>query len=383
MSSTCVVINISTCIVFDSDPDGSATDSTSSDEEVGGLGKFSHGKYGLVHQHWVWQVICAGAFNVHNTEAPEAHHKICMRLASARVRHLHVSKTKSSMLQYLLLYDLFCGMFKEDETPKRRRLEYSYGVRKFVNVPMERDQLLSAGYQEGMLHPEALVTRHELLDLLCLRLGVPTTRASYRILSTLNWTFGQKVIRSDGLVCWATNSQYPYGTAKQRRDVFRIHGTEVVNGIENAFCCESILFVTISGCEELCFAAAPWYQPDNTEMTFVLGRWMSPHPTSHDRDKQHRPICPGALNINHCLWTYAESDRARSALVDPETYGRQRHMFGRTILEQDARRTSDQNAYFCLLDVDSISHVVHMAPVFVDLSSEHDHRRWLQTVTVI
>ena len=136
--------------MFDSDPDGSETDSTSSDEEVGGLGKFSHGKYGLVHQHWVWQVICAGAFSVHNTEGPEAHH--------------------------------------------------------------------------------------------------------------------------------------------------------------------------------------------NT---------------------------------------------ARSAIVNHGAYGRQRHLFGKTVGEQDVKRMLDRNAHFCLLEVDTICHVVHMAPVFVDRSTEYDYRLWLQTVTAI
>ena len=116
----------------------------------------------------------------------------------------------------------------------------------------------------GMLHPEALVTRHELLDLLCRQLGVPATRCSYQTLSTLDWIFGQKLIRSDGLVCWATDSKYPHGSVKQRRDILRVHDTETVNGIQNDFCCESILFVTITGYENLRFTNAPTWRPRDT-----------------------------------------------------------------------------------------------------------------------
>ena len=105
--------------------------------------------------------------------------------------------------------------------------------------------------------------------------------------------------------------------------------------------------------------------------------------TNFNRDKQYRPICPGALNINHCLWTYAESHRARSAIVNHGAYGRQRHLFGKTVGEQDDKRMLDRNAHFCLLEVDTICHVVHMAPVFVDRSTEYDYRLWLQTVTAI
>ena len=107
---TCVTLLTRTCVTLTRDPHDTDTDSTDDDEDVGGLGKFSHGNYGLVHQHWVEQIISSGSFAVHNTEAAEANHKICMRLASLRVRHLHAAKTKSYMLKYLCWHDLFSQM---------------------------------------------------------------------------------------------------------------------------------------------------------------------------------------------------------------------------------------------------------------------------------
>ena len=83
------------------------TASTSDDCIVGGLGKYSHASIGLSHQHWVEQVISAGSFGVHCTEAAEAYHKTCMRLASRRVKHLRPNLTQQSMIEYQRRFNLF------------------------------------------------------------------------------------------------------------------------------------------------------------------------------------------------------------------------------------------------------------------------------------
>ena len=274
------------------DPDDTDTDSTDDDEDVGGLGKFSHGSYGLVHRHWVKEVISAGSFAVHNTEAAEANHKICMRLASVRVRHLHAAKTKSYMLKYLCWNDLFGEMVKDSETPPTTRVLFHRGVGAcLTTVHMRAQNLLSTAYQKQFLHKEALITRGELLDLLCDRFGVNRGRASYRKFQCLQWTFGQKLTRQDGTVLWATDSQYPYGVTRRRRDVLRVHGTEVVNGCLNALCCEAVLFVTVSGVDNfvrLARASVPARNASANDITFVLGRWFSPHPSAGNlRDTKH------------------------------------------------------------------------------------------------
>ena len=58
--------------------DGSDTDSTADENDVAGDGKYSHGEICLTHQHWVDQIISSGTFAIHDTEGPEAVHKLCM-----------------------------------------------------------------------------------------------------------------------------------------------------------------------------------------------------------------------------------------------------------------------------------------------------------------
>ena len=97
-------------MILNRDEDASDTESTSDEREVGGDGNYSHGDKCLTHQHWVDQIISSGAFAVHDTEGPEAVHKVCMRLASSRVRHLDVVNTKESMLDYLKKNLLFTSL---------------------------------------------------------------------------------------------------------------------------------------------------------------------------------------------------------------------------------------------------------------------------------
>ena len=253
---------------------------------------------------------------MHITEGPEAAHKLCMKLASARVRHLHDAKTKSSMLKFLCFHDLFNEMRAERAgTASIKRVNYPCGVRLDLEIDMCGPRLLESGYQQQFLHPEALITRYELLDLLRSRFGIPQNRNSYGLLQRLEWTFGQKIIRQDGKVFWATDSKYPFGVGKKRRDIFRVHGTERVNGCRNSLCCESILFVTISSLKDSPGLGEVADRSD--KINLVLGRWVSPHPsTGNCHEDEHRPLCPGPCNINHCLWTYARVYTPRRALFD-------------------------------------------------------------------
>ena len=75
------------------------TDSTSDESDIGGMGRYSHGPIGLVHQHWIRQVISAGSFAVHCTEMAETYHKTCMH----RGTHGTKNQTQDSMLRVTLL----------------------------------------------------------------------------------------------------------------------------------------------------------------------------------------------------------------------------------------------------------------------------------------
>ena len=359
------------------------TDSTSEEDNVGGLGKFSHGWYGLVHQHWVDQIISAGSFGLHNTEAPEAYHKTCMKLASMRVRHLHDSKTKQSMLMYVWWNFLFCEMDKDvlDETPRPSPINFFFGLRKILHMDLERIFV-----ENHFLHREALITRSELFDLLCQRFGVPSSAIAHGNLTSLGYVFGQQLCREDGKVFWATDTRYPYGSSGQRRDILRIHGTENVAGTTNALYCEATVFVRVHH-----VASLPFYREVTTDlsdtMTFVIGRWFSPHPSTHSiRDSEHRPLCPGACNVNHCLWTYARTNNPRASMTAArnDVLRSQIKMFGATHSIQQRNLRLHSHSYMCLLDVDTIDEVVNgMCFQFDGLSSNIDTTSWLQTVTVL
>ena len=223
--------------------------------------------------------------------------------------------------------------------------------------------------------------------LILLRFGIPRNIVSYALLRCLRWSFGQKLTRQDGKVFWATDSKYPFGVTKKRRDILRIHGTERVNGCPNSLCCEAILFVTVSGLKDAAGLGDVAGQGDAIEL--LLGRWFSPHPsTGNCRDDEHRPLCPGPCNINHCLWTYAKASTNRRSLFDTDgtrsrMFNAQRHLFGQTVGDQTFRAELDRNAYFGLIDVDSIINVVYMTTQFVDDGDVQDYTTWLETVTIV
>ena len=391
------------------DVDDTDTDSTD-DESFAGRGIFSHGGTALAHQHWVDQIVSAGCFSIHNTEAAEAYHKHCMRLASSRVRHLNDLRTTHSMLKYLFLHDLFTELKEASVRKKLRKakVNFSYGVRvplihngnvvrmKQPPTPRSSAILTSPGLQKSFFHSELLLARYELLDLVCDFLGVPRTRESYGNLECLTWDFGQKLIRKDGKVFWATDSQYTYAYNAdagqgRRRDILLLKGTEQLKH-KNALCCEAVAFFTLGRIHLLPFPTPPRVRQaidaDTDEITFVIGRWFEPHPDARSRDNLYRPICPGPLSINHCLWTYASTSTARQSLSKSNgepcaIYKEQKQLFGQTVTEQTKRWALDRHAWFGIFTPDRIVQTENMCPAFVQGSTSIDYGTWLHTVIMI
>ena len=130
------------------------TDSTPPHCAVGGSGKFSHGAFHLVHQHWSMQAERAGGFNVHNVEAAEAFHKLCMTLPAHRVRHYSDRNVvHHGMQKYLLNHRLFCSLkekIKPLQTSSRRIIRP--GIGKPLALVMGTD--ISVHAQRQLLHPE-------------------------------------------------------------------------------------------------------------------------------------------------------------------------------------------------------------------------------------
>ena len=254
----------------------SDTSDTDDDELVGGMGKYSHGPYSLTHHHWVEQVIAAGSFGVHCTEAAEAHHKISMRLAANRVRHLRQNQTQGSMLSYLRRHVLFSTLLQDQSCPTPAPSKSCTPTCGIVQLPLVTTACPRAGRkpctmgfnlhevrnQQRFIHPEVRLARVELMDLLCDRLGLPKSRATYRRMNQLEWKLGQKLIMPHGTY-WATDTRYTCSTsenASRRRNKFLLRGTESVSVTKpngdvvdspTALCCEAVCFLQIGNVNEL------------------------------------------------------------------------------------------------------------------------------------
>ena len=328
---------------------------------------------------------------MHCTQGAESKHKQCMKMASYRVRHRDVSTTKSSMLHYLCLRALFDDMreyVSVNNLPKLRTL--TFGVR--LPLCSMGSHFTSARFQGTILHREARVFRVELLDLLCDRFNMSKTRGSYRKLESLRYTIGQKLVRRDGSVWWATDSKFAGGGIhRRRRDILSIEGYETVDNQRNALCCEAVAFVSVSHFTNSNIVLPADVRSEINEhgdLNLILGRYFAPSVNALNRDRQYRPVCPGPLWINHCLWRYARTHRDRSALVTVSgvptaAYQRQSHLFGSTPAERSAAFDREKRAYFNLLLPNNILCRTNMCPCFVPGTSQPDLDTWLQTVTVL
>ena len=387
---------------------GSDTDDTHPEFAVGGLGKFSHGVYNLVHQHWVSMLEALGGFNVADTEGPEAYHKTCMRLASQRVRHLETQycTTHDSMRRYLLRHVLFTTLHAMVHPPVvGTNMPRKTGVQKPLrhliggNIrPVFMGQnLASVAMQSQILHEEVRITRVELMDLLCGVFSIHAGPASYTLLESLQWTFGHKLVTQDHTF-WATDSQYTTNAQKfgSRRDNFVMHGTvptevNLAAGTKEtrstALCCQSICFISLGNMNKLQQLNIPRdirKEIIDDTLTLALIRWFEPDPAAIERDSRSLPLCPPPFSINHALWRFAKTQRARQCLLNADgapspIFARQRHMFGKSRSQQLERLREESHAYYGLVLPSNIHSVAYMYPEF-EPNSFQTSSTWLQTI---
>ena len=279
------------------------------------------------------------------------------------------------MLNYLCCDSVFENLSPlcpaTDMTTRRRIL----GVRNTFTLRIVRP-FYTVAFQRSFLHREARVAGVEFLDVLCDQLEeLSKTRHSYGKLNSLRFKFGQKFVREDGRIFWATDSQYTLacGTRCHRRDF--LHSQGVLHG--NALCCETICFVEVTN------ARAVGSRVDT--LNLVIVRWLDTHPRACERDDLGRPLCPGPLSINNCLWTYARSATPRRSMVQPcgaasRSFNIYRQMFGATGTEQRECWTREKHAYFGFVTPDNIHDTMHMCHTFESGSAKPDLNTWLQTV---
>ena len=395
-----------------SDTESTDTEDTDDDRVVGGLGKYSHGVFNLVHQHYPVHCENAGGFNVDDTESPEAYHKTCMSLPAHRVRH-YDTRTQDSMVKYGLHHLLF-NTLNDIMFPAlpRVRSPAKPGVYKplYFMVGGSRqelrmgDDLTTFRMQTRILHHEVRLARGELLDLTCRKLGLPLCLSSYKTLQLLDWTFGQKLVTSEYKVYWATDTQYSTSFEKvnRRRDTLLLSQTEMVDVMlpngdmvprVTALCCQAICFLSLGNMSSLteddaCRTPLNVLKEivDDT-LSLVLVRWFSPHPHSTERDCDYLPLCPPPLNINHALWQYAVTDCVRPILFDDDStpsaaYQDQFYMFGRSRKQSLERLQAESRAYYDLILVSRIKCKTFMCPEF-ELNTVVEGKTWLQTISII
>jgi hypothetical protein len=327
---------------------------------------------------------------VNCTQSAEAAHKTSAKLTSLRVRHLHGMKTVHSMLSYLCSHTVFEHLrdFFPDPPSTGPACPIVYGVK----LPLGSDWLMDGhgsfttiSFQSGLIHKEIPVTRSEFMDMLCDQFDMPKTLATYRCFERLRFKFGQKFTCSSGTNFWATDTQYTFPNVfneRARRDRFFVDGVvkktyRLADGrrVErlNALCAEATCFVTVSNLNQIPIPALdPVRSPDKQELrdsvhnhsvSFFLVRWYEPHQDSHQRDRLNRPICPGPLDINHCVWTFAKTPSPRQSVP--------RH-----------RAVSVRYAYYGLIFPQNVVNKVNIAPIFVR-DTTNTGVDWLQTVTLI
>ena len=96
-----------------------------------------------------------------------------------------------------------------------------------------------------------------------------------------------------------------------------------------ALCCQAICFIKLDNMRSL--TDKLMLPPDvsseivkdlsgnDSSLILVLVRWFEAHPSATERDSRNLPLCPGNLNVNHCLWRFAMCSRDRPYLLQKKT----------------------------------------------------------------
>ena len=345
---------------------------TDDEHNTGDYKYYSHGAYTLTHQHWGDQVISAGGFNVHNTQGPEAAHRFNMHLASQRVRHLDSNTTQDSMQRFTCDHTVFEELkhVMPEALPTKTRRKPSSRPGLFMPLNFHNNFAGPQRISDAFLHQQLRLQEVEVANIICQRLQIPLSTASHLKLRSLRLLFGQKFVCQNGRAFWAND---------ERRDIFRLVGLDRYG---NALCCEAVCFLTINNIK----CVIPDSAADSNNYAII--RWLQPHPDSWERDALKRPVCPGPLLVNNCLWEYAKTSVPRRAMIGRDvrrpsaSFNRHKHFFGSNRVEQNKRRLQEKNGYYALVTTDSIINTMNMCPLFEQNTSTFDNRNWLETVTL-
>lgn len=170
-----------------------------------------------------------------------------------------------------------------------------------------------------------LITRSELLQLLCIKLEMQSTRLNH-----------MKLVKGLTVQCYGCARVGDHRTfvgitctSQPRRDYVQVRGSEN----NTCLALQVIMFVKVSGFSRdgtilPHFLRSP---PSNDHrVSLALVRWLSPHPLALLRDSEKRPVCTSPFDINHALWTFSRQERERTVLgvkvFKPSTLEKQGHL---------------------------------------------------------
>ena len=119
---------------------------------------------------------------------------------------------------------------------------------------------------------------------------------------------------------------------------------------------------------------------------YILVRWFEAHPDAWERDDMCRPLCPGPLRHNHCLWRYAVTQRPRRIMTSQDgapsqVFRSQQDIFGSDDRTVNLRWSEEQHAYYGLVSPSSVLSTVSMSREY-DGGSMSYSSSWLETVTI-
>ena len=151
-------------------------------------------------------------------------------------------------------------------------------------------------------------------------------------------------------------------------------------------CCEAVVFIVLSGLMDWCRATGndlPDHIRDelhDNRITFILGRWLTNHPSATERDSLLRPVCTGPLQHNHCLWTYAKSSRPRAIMVS--TGDTPADVFGTSHVSRQRKWSAEKYAYYGLVIPQNIISTPQICREFEHGSMQLSNT-WLETVSLV
>ena len=99
-------------------------------------------------------------------------------------------------------------------------------------------------------------------------------------------------------------------------------------------------------------------------VVYLLVRYARAHPdTGRSRGPEYRPLCPGELKHTHCLWDWHQRPVTfRRGCWRQRPWSRHRHLFGKTVEEQQTRNEQESRAWYDVIRSDHILAYANVQP---------------------